>query len=173
MFGTSFWLIMITGFAFFMFIIVPPHRIIELLTFGIVFGFLLGNIILYTGTTLLPLFNVNDNLLPFYNWGLSIPIAWLMTVIVFAYYLPKIVDTRAGLYLYILFWAGGTTFMYLVLKYLGYWQDVNWNPLFNTILATSTHTIMAFYLYRTKYITKYRKTHKPKNSLFDELRERN
>ncbi|MDK2822812.1 MAG: hypothetical protein PWQ67_664 [Clostridia bacterium] len=172
MFGPYFWLFLIGGFGLITFLIIPSQRILELLSFGIIFGFILGNIILYIGTTLLPLYNINNEIFPFPEWGLSIPIAWLFTVIIFAYYLPKVIDTRLGLYVYIFFWALGTTITYLLLKYLGYWQDISWNLFYNLLLAIFTHTIMAFYLYQTGYIEKYRRNHKPEDNLWDELKSR-
>ncbi|MFZ7103993.1 MAG: hypothetical protein ACOWWO_15245 [Peptococcaceae bacterium] len=172
MFGPYFWLILIGGLGLFMFLLVPPAKIIELLPFGLIFGFGLGNLILYTGTTLLPLFAIRNKISPFPEWGLSIPIAWIFTTIIFAYYLPKIVDTRLGLYGFILFWAVGTTGMYLFLKYLNYWQDISWNIFSNLVLAITTHSIMAIYLYQSNYIRRYRETHDPQKNLGDELKSR-
>jgi len=166
MFGPYFWLALFGGFALIMLLIVPLHRVKELLTFGIIFGFLLGVLILFTGATLLPLFRIKNELIPIQSWGLSIPLAWFSTVIIFAYYLPKVVDTRWGLYAYILFWALGTTLIYLTLKFLGYWQDNNWNWFYNLLLALSTHTIMAAYLYKAGYIKKYRRK-SPIRRLYD------
>jgi len=162
MIGSYFWLFLIVGFTLIMFLVVPTHRILELASFGIFFGFFFGIIIMYTGVTLLPLYKLNNELLPIQDWGLSIPLAWIPTTIIFAYFLPKIVDTRLGLYGYILFWAFGTTGIYLLLKTLGYWQDISWNIVYNLLLALSTHIIMATYLYQTKYVAKYRSTHDPK-----------
>lgn len=140
------WLYLFTVLTAAMILIVPPDRIKEFLSFGLIGGGLTAIILQVFGVNILEAWKFNTALIFINGIPLGILLAWIPPTIIFGHFTYRINSfISAGLYII------GFALLTAVITYgsvlLGYRSYLNWNPYLDFLLAFITHLGLAYYLF--------------------------
>ena len=128
-----------------LFFIVPKDEIKDLLPFGLIGGLVLALILQYFAVNVFRWWKFTHGLINFFNAPLGVSLSWIPPVIIFAYFW-SITDSILGKFIYISFFAVGTTIVEYSFVLAGYREYINWNVYLTLVLAFTIHLLLALYL---------------------------
>lgn len=129
-----------------MLVLVPRERIVQLLPFGLVAGFVVAFIIQVLAVSILQLWSFNHlSFISFRGIPIFVVLAWIPSTIIFAH---LVISSNTTIILYIL--PFGFALISTIVEYLfvhfGYRTYLRWNVLATFLLALAIHSAMTFYL---------------------------
>lgn len=140
------WLYLFAVLTTAMILLVPPDRIKEFLSFGLIGGGLTAIALQLFGVNILELWKFNTALIFINGIPLGILLAWIPPTIIFGHFAYK-VNSLLGASLYVITFALLTTVITYSSVLLGYRSYLNWNPYLDFLLALITHLGLAYYLF--------------------------
>jgi len=128
-----------------MLIAVPRRRIIQLLPFGVVGGFILALVIQFIAVPWLHLWRFDIlGVASVHGIPVFLALAWLPATIIFAHFLPAM-RSLVSLIAYILAFAAGASLLEFGFVYFGYRSFIHWNIYLTFLLGAALHSSLAYY----------------------------
>ncbi len=138
------WIYLFLFLFFGMLLIVPLKNVLKLIPFGLIGGFVVAVVVNISGTEL-GLWQFNTGLLFIRGVPLGILLSWIPPVVVFAYLINnsnEVVIIISYIFLFALFTAILTHLSVII----GYRDYLNWDVVFDFLLAAVIHSGLALYL---------------------------
>ncbi|MBM7623347.1 hypothetical protein [Sporohalobacter salinus] len=142
---TLVWFYLFTVLTAAMILLVPPNRIKEFLSFGLIGGGLIAIILQFLGVNVFELWKFNAALISINKIPLGILFAWIPPTIIFGHFAYKI-----NSFLKVVIYIAGFALITSIITYgsvlLGYRSYLNWSPYLDFLLAFITHLGLTYYL---------------------------
>jgi len=148
MFGSLFWILGFVVLSLAVFILVPVNRVMKLIPFALVTGFMLSLILMYFFVNVFHLWRFNYTaVFSFAGIPIFASLSWTPAVILYAHYLGRM-ETRTAYYGYTAAVAVIIAVVVQGLVLAGYLVFIRWNFFYTFVMGFVIFLGVSFYLSR-------------------------